>query len=261
MVYELVPETVLQPLISKDHGIYYKDARAPTALLVANKLINNEIKSWIDTDTRFKMPVTLVICPKGRSSIISTMHTISMVDAVRAYDEKFKRDVPSRAPYCTISTYGEAPFRNYMKAEGIWREKYNIATVPTAKDEEIVRQFIRLTTLKLRHGQSVEFRYLAHRPLGQRGDPSREAATSWAHLAKLSFVLRKALHCSVAVISRNAEAEEPLRLNMCSPGLSGNDPGFPACEMPLTLPTKEELDLLEEMDTAEEWQDAGNAIA
>jgi hypothetical protein len=256
MVYELVPEPVLQPLISKEHGIYYEDARAPTALLVTNKLIHREIQSWIDTDTRLEISVTVVICPKGRSTVIRTISTIYMIDAVRTYDEFLKRDVPSRALHYTSSIYGEVPFRNYMLAECKWREKHSVRTVPTPKDEESVRQFIRLTTLKLRHGQSVEFRYLAHRPLDQRADSFfrslREAATSWTHVAKLSFVHTKALTSSVAVISRDAKAEEPLQLNMRPVDPNGKDPGFPACELPLMLPTKGELELLEDIDRAQE---------
>jgi hypothetical protein len=86
MVYEHLPETVLRPLLSEERGVYYEDAQAPTALLVANKRIYLEVKAWFDTDTRLKMPATVVICPKGRRTELGTQFTILLIDHVWKWD-------------------------------------------------------------------------------------------------------------------------------------------------------------------------------
>ena len=86
MVYEYIPETVLQPLLSEQRRVYYENARAPTALLVINKLIYREVKAWIDVDTRSKMPVTVVICPKNGSSDLGTQSMGDLIDNVPIAD-------------------------------------------------------------------------------------------------------------------------------------------------------------------------------
>jgi hypothetical protein len=232
MVYELVPEIVLRPLLSKEHGIYYQDARAPTALLVANKLIHREIKSWVDTDTRLKMPVTVVICPKGYGGDDGSRDTIELIYNARINDMMYKHPA-----------YSGRPFQKYMA---------RLETAPTTKEEESVREFIRLTVLKLRRGQTVKYRYLVRQSLDD-SQLLRDVATTWAHQTKVRFAWRPALTSSFVVVSRNAKAEEPLQLegygySKWDTGIDYTVPEFPACELPLTVPTKEELDLLDERD-------------
>jgi hypothetical protein len=90
MVYELVSETVLRAVFPKEGGVYYDNARAPTALLVANNLIHREVKAWIDIDTRLKMSATVVICRKGQCTNIGTQFTSGLIHRVWMSDAMHK---------------------------------------------------------------------------------------------------------------------------------------------------------------------------
>jgi hypothetical protein len=110
----------------------------------------------------------------------------------------------------------------------------------------------------------VKYRYLVRQLLDQRDENSRfevvrDVATTWAHGLKVSFAETNTYSSSVEVVTRNAEAEDSLQLEMAPPDPNKRFPEFPASELSLTLPTKEELKLLAEMDKAKVGQVAENA--
>ena len=165
MVYEYVPETVLYPVLSRQFSVYYEDAKAPTPLLLVNKLIQNETKAWFEIDTRFKMPVTIAVQLQGKAPggflRPNFAYTHEMLSSARkiALESKAANVVePHSGTDSHVVTEPVAVFlENARSVGGDWSPP---ETFPSSRDEAKVREFLHLSLLRMDQVQPINFRYL-----------------------------------------------------------------------------------------------------
>lgn len=64
-IYEQLAESSLRPLIHRAYNLYFRDTKAPTALLLVNKTIHSEAAACLD-EARKHQPVKVVRCLRSR---------------------------------------------------------------------------------------------------------------------------------------------------------------------------------------------------
>ena len=161
MIYEFVgPETTLRPIMAKKHGIYYEEPRPQTSLLLTNKHIYKEINSWFDTDTPFKIPVTIFgvhsypYSHANASGIISMLRVCLKFEAMRKKSAPWTRSLSEKLLIeIPISVAKEViPQADMLRLSDPVRWDQGL--------EEKLRGFLHVCLSRFRQGQSIGVQFL-----------------------------------------------------------------------------------------------------
>jgi hypothetical protein len=237
MTYEVLVQPKLRPLLPKKHEMYCEDVKLPTSLLLVSKFIYHDLKACVHKSSVMTRPITIVItrrshlacaiiCMLGTGHKMDTRHLTTVGPSIPD-DNNFDR-------WTLILPI--------QLLKSLAKELYS-SRIGVPAFEQALRDFLRISLLKLRRGRSVHIRVLCR-------DYDEDEANSIGHRFRsyLEF-LRKASNefdgfsPSIVIVKHDLIREAILR-TMVRADIGRRRETVLGWEMPFEEPTALEMELL-----------------